>query len=94
MRFAQAMIRLVTRAIQQFEAMLLRARSGSIGIAAVQPQFNAGATSGFCEGIGEQCMLVIGMIGMHHPVAAVASQNQQIFILMQNFCLQHIALEN
>ena len=75
MRLAQAMVGLIARSIQYSEPLLLRTRCCRIGIAIVQPQLNAGATPGYSLRICQQGVLIIGMIGMHHPVAAVAAQD-------------------
>ena len=38
-------------------------------------------------------MLVVAVVGVHHPAGAIALQDQQVLILMQDIGAQHIALK-
>ena len=41
------------------------------------------ATPGFRQGIGQQGMLFVGVVGVHHPVTTVTLHDQQVLVLMQ-----------
>jgi hypothetical protein len=92
-RLAQTVSGLVARAVQQAKTVLERARGDAIGIAMMQAQFDSRAAASCLLRIGKQSVLIVGMIGVHHPGAAVAPQDQQVFVLVQNLGLQYVSLK-